>query len=272
MCFSGVPFRQLQRPDRLPRQGSRQSEGDGSLLGDFVSNSSQAGTSNFNPIHHDKRPGFTANSTGPHVTDVTSVAVPSSSSPPLTRSNVARHNDESNSNQKFVRIGSVETKQVERTSRKECYRLGRRKLLFEKRRQASDYALFFAMIGLLLMVLEQELSMAKIYKKVDREKEDIVIFAKKHTRPHTHEWFIRELCSRERRIPLPFSIWRGTEKHQLPLVDEDIFELDCCVMSHAIEWKDPRLRTKEGSPCIVYSRIIGARCYWNHQSHYSRVF
>lgn len=183
MCFSGVPFRQLQRPDRLPRQGSRQSECDGSLLGDFVSNSSQAGTSSFNPIHQDKRPGCTSNSTAPHVTDVTSAAVPSSSSPPLTRSNVARHNDESNSNQKFVRIGSVEPKQVEHTSRKECYRLGRRKLLFEKRRRASDYALFFAMIGLLLMVLEQELTMAKIYKKVNRqtEKEDTTIFEKKHT-------------------------------------------------------------------------------------------
>ena len=133
-----------------------------------MSNSSQAGTSIFNPVHHDKRLALTSNTTASHATDVTSIIVPRSSSPPLTRLNVARHNDESNSGQKFVRIGSVETKQVERSSRKECYRLGRRKLLFEKRRQASDYALFFAMMGLLLMVLEQELTMAKIYNKVKR--------------------------------------------------------------------------------------------------------
>ena len=57
----------------------------------------------------------------------------------------------------------------ERTTRKECYRLGRRKLLFEQRRKASDYALFFAMIGLVFMVLEQEFTMAKIYDKVEKQ-------------------------------------------------------------------------------------------------------
>lgn len=74
--------------------------------------------------------------------------------------------EESSSRQTLVQSRSGESKRVERTSRKECYRLGRRKLLFEKRRKASDYALFFAMIGLLLMVLEQELTMAKVYDKV----------------------------------------------------------------------------------------------------------
>ena len=66
----------------------------------------------------------------------------------------------------YTRIG--ESKRGERTSRKECYRLGRRKLLFEKRRRASDYALFFAMMGLLFMVIEEELTMARIYGKVKR--------------------------------------------------------------------------------------------------------
>jgi hypothetical protein len=74
--------------------------------------------------------------------------------------------DETSSRQTLVQSRSVESKRGERTSRKECYRLGRRKLLFEKRRKASDYALFFAMIGLFLMVLEQELTMIKVYDKV----------------------------------------------------------------------------------------------------------
>ena len=46
------------------------------------------------------------------------------------------------------------------------YRLGKRKLLFEKRRQISDYALIFAMTGVLLMIIETEFSMAKLYNKV----------------------------------------------------------------------------------------------------------
>lgn len=46
------------------------------------------------------------------------------------------------------------------------YRLGKRKLLFEKRRQISDYALIFAMTGVLLMIIETEFSMSKLYNKV----------------------------------------------------------------------------------------------------------
>ena len=46
------------------------------------------------------------------------------------------------------------------------YRLGKRKLLFEKRRRISDYALIFAMTGVLLMIIENEFSMANIYNKV----------------------------------------------------------------------------------------------------------
>lgn len=46
------------------------------------------------------------------------------------------------------------------------YRLGKRKLLFEKRRQISDYALMFAMTGVFLMIIETEFSMSKMYPKV----------------------------------------------------------------------------------------------------------
>lgn len=46
------------------------------------------------------------------------------------------------------------------------YRLGKRKLLFEKRRQISDYALMFAMTGVFLMIIETEFSMSKMYSKV----------------------------------------------------------------------------------------------------------
>ena len=98
-----------------------------------------------------------------NVDDLTSIAV---NHPPHRPNNLPTNPDESSSRQTLVHSRSGETKQVERTSRKECYRLGRRKLLFEKRRKASDYALFFAMMGLLLMVLEQELTMAKVYDKV----------------------------------------------------------------------------------------------------------
>lgn len=45
------------------------------------------------------------------------------------------------------------------------YRLGRRKALFEKRKRISDYALTFALIGILFMILENELSAALYYDK-----------------------------------------------------------------------------------------------------------
>ena len=91
--------------------------------------------------------------------DSTSIAITSSVSPSILRNKV-----------NIDDTGSV--KQGERTTRKRCYRLGRRKLLFEQRRKASDYALFFAMIGLVFMVLEQELTLSKVYGKVrDQEGE-----------------------------------------------------------------------------------------------------
>lgn len=46
------------------------------------------------------------------------------------------------------------------------YRLGRRKALFEKRKRISDYALVMGMFGIVVMVMENELSSAGVYKKV----------------------------------------------------------------------------------------------------------
>ncbi|KAI2796373.1 Small conductance calcium-activated potassium channel protein 2 [Blomia tropicalis] len=45
------------------------------------------------------------------------------------------------------------------------YRLGRRKALFEKRKRISDYSLLMALLGILLMVFENELSLSGIYSK-----------------------------------------------------------------------------------------------------------
>lgn len=45
------------------------------------------------------------------------------------------------------------------------YRLGRRKALFEKRKRISDYSLLMALLGILLMVAENELSLSGIYDK-----------------------------------------------------------------------------------------------------------
>ncbi|CAF4325230.1 unnamed protein product [Rotaria socialis] len=165
MKYNGaIPFRQLQRPDRLPRQSSRQSECDGSLLGDFMSSTPQPTTSgSLNSNAEKKARMLTSINNTANPTDLTSIAIPNPS-PPLYNSKVA-NNDDALSCHTLVNTRSDEAKQGERTTRKECFRLGRRKLLFEKRRKVSDYALFFAMIGLLFMVLEQELTMARIYGK-----------------------------------------------------------------------------------------------------------
>ncbi len=49
------------------------------------------------------------------------------------------------------------------------YRLGRRKALFEKRKRISDYALVMGMFGIIVMVLENELSSAGVYTKVSEQ-------------------------------------------------------------------------------------------------------
>jgi hypothetical protein len=163
--FLAIPFRQLQRPDRLPRQGSRQSECDGSLLGDFMSNTSQPVISTISTSNVDKKLLISASTSAANSNDLSSIAV-SVPTQQINSHHINNNPDDTSSRQTLVHSQSGETKPVERSSRKECYRLGRRKLLFEKRRKASDYALFFAMTGLLLMVLEQELTMAKVYDKV----------------------------------------------------------------------------------------------------------
>ena len=45
--------------------------------------------------------------------------------------------------------------------------LGRRKILFEKRKKISDYALVMGMFGIIIMVIENELSSAGVYNKED---------------------------------------------------------------------------------------------------------
>ncbi|TRY67383.1 hypothetical protein TCAL_16959 [Tigriopus californicus] len=45
------------------------------------------------------------------------------------------------------------------------HRLGRRKALFEKRKRISDYALVMGMFGIIVMVIENELSSAGVYSK-----------------------------------------------------------------------------------------------------------
>lgn len=46
------------------------------------------------------------------------------------------------------------------------YRLGKRKVLYEKRKRISDYCLISGMVGIGTMILETELSMAGVYLKV----------------------------------------------------------------------------------------------------------
>lgn len=46
------------------------------------------------------------------------------------------------------------------------YRLGRRKLLAERRRRVADWSCFFAMVGLVLMIVETECNIANVYSKV----------------------------------------------------------------------------------------------------------
>lgn len=54
------------------------------------------------------------------------------------------------------------------------YRLGRRKALFEKRKRISDYALVMGMFGIIVMVIENELSSAGVYNKVSTSSRAII--------------------------------------------------------------------------------------------------
>ena len=44
-----------------------------------------------------------------------------------------------------------------------------RRTLFERRKRLSDYALIFGMIGIVIMVIETELSSDAVYNKVDKD-------------------------------------------------------------------------------------------------------
>ena len=58
-------------------------------------------------------------------------------------------------------------------------RLGMRKALFEKRKRISDYALIMGMFGILVMIAENELEAAGVYRKVIKHSQTILI---KHSR------------------------------------------------------------------------------------------
>jgi hypothetical protein len=136
-----------------------------------MSNTSQPVISTISASNVDKKLLVSSTSGTNNSNDLTSIAVsvPTQILNSHHSNNINTNPDNTSLHQTLVHSRSGEAKRVERTSRKECYRLGRRKLLFEKRRKASDYALFFAMMGLLLMVLEQELTMAKVYDKVNNK-------------------------------------------------------------------------------------------------------
>ena len=78
------------------------------------------------------------------------------------RNNKANENTALNQQQR----ASSHTSQRKEKKTSVGYRLGKRKLLFEKRRQISDYALIFAMTGVILMIIETEFSMSMLYTKV----------------------------------------------------------------------------------------------------------
>lgn len=60
----------------------------------------------------------------------------------------------------------TEEKKLQRPNKPNVgYRLGRRKALFEKRKRISDYALVMGMFGIIMMVVENELSSAEVYLK-----------------------------------------------------------------------------------------------------------
>jgi len=62
------------------------------------------------------------------------------------------------------------------------HRLGRRKALFEKRKRISDYALVMGMFGIIVMVIENELSSAGVYTKVSERQRGGGKSRKTHTR------------------------------------------------------------------------------------------
>lgn len=82
------------------------------------------------------------------------------------------------------------------------YRLGKRKALFEKRKRISDYALVMGMFGIIVMVIENELSSAGVYTKVSAIARliyrNLFIYfyciQETYTYPSKINWYLREIC------------------------------------------------------------------------------
>ncbi|XP_048732661.1 small conductance calcium-activated potassium channel protein 2-like isoform X1 [Ostrea edulis] len=87
----------------------------------------------------------------------------------LPTSSKMSFNDETGVGTALVEKGDsgkyVDDKQKKENKPNVGYRLGKRKALYERRRKISDYCLVLGMAGILIMILETELIMAKVYYK-----------------------------------------------------------------------------------------------------------
>jgi len=106
-------------------------------------------------------PGVTSRASGIKAVSPLSSSVPSPSSAG-TASRTSRYHLE----RPLSADQAADSTVVGATSRSVGYRLGRRKLLSERRKRLADYSLLFAMFGVSAMVIETELSMAEVYGKV----------------------------------------------------------------------------------------------------------
>lgn len=88
----------------------------------------------------------------------------------LPTSSKMSFNDETGAGTALVEKGDsgkcMDDKQKKDNKPNAGYRLGKRKALYERRRKISDYCLVLGMAGILLMIMETELIMAKVYVKV----------------------------------------------------------------------------------------------------------
>ncbi|XP_078316334.1 small conductance calcium-activated potassium channel protein 2-like isoform X2 [Crassostrea virginica] len=87
----------------------------------------------------------------------------------LPTSSKMSFNDETGAGTALVEKGDsgkcLDDKQKKDNKPNVGYRLGKRKTLYERRRKISDYCLVLGMAGILIMILETELVMAKVYFK-----------------------------------------------------------------------------------------------------------
>lgn len=87
----------------------------------------------------------------------------------LPTSSKMSFNDETGAGTALVEKGDsgkcMDDKQKKDNKPNAGYRLGKRKALYERRRKISDYCLVLGMAGILLMIMETELIMAKVYVK-----------------------------------------------------------------------------------------------------------